>query len=491
MPIDRAAPIHPSLFDRSLLGPLLRHGSSLSRRTLLLILIAYAARIAAQAQRTPGYLYDESRIAPYKLLDPLQLADGRSVTTAQQWFTQRRPEILRLFEENIFGHTPETAQHAVMHATVIERDEHALDGVAVREQIDLTFEPAPGVSPAPQAEHRLRLLVYIPAAAVQAHHAAPVIFGLNFGGNQTVLDDPAIRPTPIWSKPKGSAEPVATAPADATRGSAVERWQVQLVLARGYAFATAYYGDLEPDIPDAGQYSVRQLFRLPNQPVRPDDWGAIGAWAWGMSRAFDALRRDPLLDPGRIAITGHSRLGKAADWAAAQDTRFAAVLSTESGHGGQSIQRRALGETVAHLEDSFPYWFCPAYAHWVGRDAEIPADGNLLLSLMAPRPLYVASAVGDEWSDPHGEFLSALSVSRVYRLLGRPALPENIPMPAPSQVAGLEGDVAYHDRTGKHDVTRFDWEHYLDFLDVHWGKPFGSRSTQAPTTQRPLSAPAA
>ncbi len=219
------------------------------------------------------------------------------------------------------------------------------------------------------------------------------------------------------------------------------------------------------------QYSVRQLFRPANQPERPNEWGAIGAWAWGLSRALDYLQLDPLVDAHRVAVTGHSRLGKAADWAAAQDVRFAAVLSTESGHGGQSIQRRALGETVAHLAHSFPYWFAPAYQQWVGRDAEIPADGNLLLSLVAPRLLYVASAEGDEWSDPKGEFLSALSASRVYRLLDQPALAPDTPMPAVDQPVGLNTDVAYHDRTGKHDVTAFDWEHYLDFLDIHWGKP--------------------
>lgn len=147
------------------------------------------------------------------------------------------------------------------------------------------------------------------------------------------------------------------------------------------------------------------------------------------------------------------------------------MLSTESGHGGQSIQHRVLGETVAHLDHSFPYWFCSNYAQWVGHDAEIPVDGNLLLSLIAPRPLYVASAVGDEWSDPKGEFLSVVSASRVYHLLGKPALAENTPVPIPDQPIGFDGYVAYHDRTGKHDVTRFDWEHYLDFLDQRWGKP--------------------
>jgi len=421
------------------------------------------------AQRIPGYNYDESKIPPYHLLDPLRMEDGQPVTTAEQWFTERRPQIMQLFEENIFGRSPAASKNAVVHARIIERDNHALDGLAIREQIELTFDPAPGIIRSPQVERTMRLLLYVPANA--KHRPAPVVLGLNFTGNQSVVDDPGILPTPMWSKPRGGTELVHAMPAEATRGSATQEWQVRLLLSRGYGLATAYYQDLEPDFKDSAQYSVRQLFQSAAAAARPDDWGAIGAWAWGLSRAMDYLENDPLVDSTHVAVMGHSRLGKAADWTAAQDTRFAALLSTESGHGGQSIQRRALGETVAHLEHSFPEWFCPAYARWVGRDAEIPADGNLLLSLNAPHLLYVASAVQDEWSDPKGEFLSALSASRVYRLLGKPALPPDTRMPAVDQPIGLNGYVAYHERAGKHDVTLFDWEHYLDFLDDHWGKP--------------------
>jgi dienelactone hydrolase len=457
---------------------------AIAHRNTLLVLSLLLIVVPFRAQRIPGYNYDESKIPPYTLLDPLRLADGHTVTSPQQWFTQRRPEILHLFEENVFGVTPTAAKYAVAHARIIEHNEHALNGLAVREQVDLTFEPAPGITPSPQAERTMRLLIYIPAAAAAAHHPVPVVLGLNFLGNQTVLDDPAIQPTPIWTQPKGS-ELQHLAPSDETRGSATDQWQVRMLLSRGYGFATAYYGDLEPDFKNASQYSARNLFG----PIdnAPDAWGAIGLWAWGLSRALDYLVLDAYVDPAHVAVTGHSRLGKAADWAAAQDTRFAAVLSNESGHGGQSIQRRALGETVAHLEHSFPYWFCPAYAKWVGHDADIPADGNLLLSLIAPHPLYVGSAVGDEWSDPKGEFLSAVSASRVYKLLGKPALAPDTPEPEPDHPIGLDGYVAYHERTGKHDVTAFDWEHYLDFLDNRWGKPdLTPPTTMSGTAEPPL-----
>ena len=426
------------------------------RQVLWLILLLLSAG-RAWSQQIPGYNYDESKIPPYSLLDPLRLENGTTVTTSSEWWSIRRPEILRLFEENVFGRTPANAQ-VPLRVHQIEMDRNALDGQAIRKQVDIFFTAKGEAGP------YMRVLVYLPAHAT---HPSPVILGLNFRGNQTVLDDPHIQPTPVWSRPEGTTSLEHAQPGEATRGSEIEEWQVRKILAHGYGIATAYYGDIEPDYKDASQYSVRQLFLRPNDAApNVDDWGAIGAWAWGLSRALDYLQTDPDIDAKHVAVTGHSRLGKAADWAAAQDLRFAAILSTESGKAGQSLSRRGLGESIAHLEHSFPYWFCVNYAKWVGHDQEIPADGNLLLSLLAPRPVYVASAVGDEWSDPRGEFLSAMSASRVYFLLGAGGL-TNSEMPAVEHpVQG--GNVAYHVRSGKHDVTAFDWDQYLQFLDTHF-----------------------
>ena len=457
-------------------------------KTVASLALALAA-IAPAQQHIEGYNYDESRIPSYTMLDPLALQSGKPITSPAQW-PARRAEILHLFEQNEFGITPATAKHAIAHARVIEHDEHALNGLAIREQVELTFDPAPGITPSPDVLHTLRLLLYVPAASAQARRPAPLVLGPNFSGNQTVLDDPKIQPTPIWTKPKTATAYEHVAPADSTRGIGAQQWQVRLLLQRGYAFATYYYGDLEPDAKNMQQYSARNLYSTPADLQKPDAWGAFGLWAWGLSRALDYLQLDPLIDATHVAVTGHSRLGKTADWAAAQDLRFAAVLSNESGHGGQSIQRRALGETVAHLAGSFPYWFCPAYAQWVGHDKDIPVDGNLLLSLLAPRPVYVGSAVGDEWSDPHGEFLSAVSASRVYALLGKPALPPSTPQPALDTPIGVTGsDVAYHERTGKHDVTAFDWQHYLDFLDNRWGKPLSKPAIPPQGEAPPAPAP--
>src|ERR1700761_2703834 len=225
-----------------------------ARRHTLLALSLLLFVAPGCAQRVPGYNYDESKIPPHTLLDPLRLADGHTVTTPQQWFTQRRPEILRLFEENICGVTPAAAKNAITHARIIEHNEHALNGLAVREQVDLTFEPAPGVTPSPQTQRTIRLLISIPAApaatptphppltlrpllsapapAAAAHYPVPVVLGLNFGGNQTVLDDPAILPRPIWTQPKGATELQRIAPSDETRGRSADQWQVKMLLSR-------------------------------------------------------------------------------------------------------------------------------------------------------------------------------------------------------------------------------------------------------------------
>jgi hypothetical protein len=197
----------------------------------------------------------------------------------------------------------------------------------------------------------------------------------------------------------------------------------------------------------------------------PEQWSAMGAWAWGLSRAVDYLREDPRVDALHIGVVGHSRLGKAALWAAAQDTRFNLVISNESGKGGASLLRRGYGETIDHLNGAFPHWFAPAYKQYTGHPEKLPVDGNELLSLIAPRPLYVASAAEDLGSDPKGEFLSAVNAGRVYALLGRRGLGIS-QMPAVDQP--VMHDIGYHVRSGKHDVTEFDWDQYLAFADMHW-----------------------
>ena len=434
--------------------------------TLLLFVFLVGAFPAAGGQLHPGYNYEEKDVHAYTLLDPLTLANGKPVRKAKTWFKQRRPEILQLFEQNVYGRTPAQARVPLRYK-VEEAGTPALNGSAVRRQVTIFFTAKGEAGP------RMHLLVYLPAKVAGP---TPVILGLNFQGNQTISTDPGIllhetwlRDPPIGS-PNDPKKPVTYnrgMPAESSRGRQSQEWQLEEVIRRGYGLATVYYGDIEPDFADGMQYGIRPLFLTAGQTEpAPDEWGAVGAWAWGLSRALDYLLTDPRIDGRHIAVTGHSRLGKTADWAAAQDTRFAAVLSTESGKGGQSLYRRNLGESISHLVNPYGYWFCRNFRQWVGRDSEIPADGNLLLALIAPRPLYVASAEEDRWSDPRGEFLSAVNVGGVYQLLGKQGLGIE-QMPAVNHA--IMHTVAYHVRTGKHDVTAFDWQQYLDFLDAQWG----------------------
>jgi hypothetical protein len=338
-------------------------------------------------------------------------------------------------------------------------DPNALGGTAIRKEVTIRLAPD-GKGP------KIDLLIYLPKKA-SADHASmvpgPLFLGLNFDGNHTVHADPGITPSDV-QKPgsqepgKPSAEAVAKA-----RGSSAHRWPIEKIIARGYGVATAWYGDIEPDMAGGIRYGVRKLYLKDGQTEPADDaWGAIGAWAWGLSRIMDYLETDRDIDARHVALIGHSRLGKTALWAGATDQRFALVVSNDSGCGGASLARRQFGETPARISTSFPHWFCKNYRKYAFRVGDLPVDQHMLLALIAPRPLYVASAEEDRWADPHGEFLSAKGADPVYRLLGTAGLPA-AEMPAVEQP--VVGTISYHIRHGKHDVTDYDWQQYLDCAD--------------------------
>jgi hypothetical protein len=303
----------------------------------------------------------------------------------------------------------------------------------------------------------MTILIYRPA---KARHAVPAFLTLNFRGNHTIHHDRSIRLPHSWVRGRTKGETVNNRATEQGRGVAATRWTVETILKRGYALATVYYGDIDPDFDDGWQNGVHALYPKP----KPDEWGSVASWAWGLSRALDYLETDQMIDAKRVAVMGHSRLGKTSLWAGASDPRFALVISNNSGCGGAALSRRTFGETVKRINTSFPHWFNDNFQKYNGNENTCPVDQHMLIALAAPRPVYIASAVEDRWADPHGEFLSGLHANPVYQLYKLPGMPAT---KQPAVDKPVMGTIGYHVRTGKHDVTDFDWEQYLKFADKH------------------------
>ncbi len=346
-----------------------------------------------------------------------------------------------MFGSEIYGAPPSGLPRGGMQVLDVERGPGPLG--STRFQIDVRFG----------AEASFELLVYLPAAT----KAPRVFLGLNFGGNHTVHPDPAIRLPRAWIADWEETQVRDHRATEAGRGTRSRRWPLETLLARGYGLATVHAGDLAPDAPAHPQTDAfRSLF----DPV-PASWGTIGIWAWTLSRALDVLQGR--LTSGPVILVGHSRLGKTALWASAQDERFAGVISNGSGCMGASLSRSLSGERVQDILKYFPYWFSPRLTAYIGREDLLPVDQHMLLALTAPRPLYVSSAAQDLWADPPGEYAAWREAADLYRLLENATLPPAT-MPACGQPLHL-GKLGYHIREGQHDILPENWNHFLDFWD--------------------------
>ena len=421
-------------------------------RFAILLSIASVVVSDAQSQKFVAN-YDESKIPAFTLPDPLVCEDGTPVTTAEQWQRQRRPELVKLFEQHVYGRGPEACK--ISHREVSQKE--VFGGKAIRREVDVFFRSTEKLG--------MRLLIYTP----NSEKPVAAFLTLNFQGNHSVDPDPTISLNESWMRSKEETTKNNRA-TEKARGVAASRWPVETIIDRGYALVTIYYGDIDPDTDDGFQNGIHGTFRDQTKDI-PDGekWGSIAGWAYGLSRALDYLETDNRIDGKRVAVFGHSRLGKTALWAGAFDQRFRMVISNNSGCGGAALSRRGIGETVGRINTSFPHWFNDNYVKYNENENECPVDQHQLIALIAPRAVYVASATADKWADPKGEFLSALGADPVYRLLGTDGLGvdvSNLQQPAPDQPLA-KGVIGYHLRTGKHDVTNFDWNQYLDFADRH------------------------
>lgn len=396
---------------------------------------------------TPNY--DENKVPEYRLPEVLKTFSGREIKNVRQWERIRRPELLNFFSTNVYGKVP--GKLNISKWEVVEQSNDALDGKAIRKQVDLVFNKNGKTL-------FFNILIYLPKNIEKA----PLFLGYNFYGNHTICYDVNIRISDAWTRDNDSFGISNNQLTEKSRGVRKERWQVNKIIDAGYGLATIYYGEVDPDKNDFSD-GIHPLLYTKNQR-RPDanEWGAISAWAWGLSRAMDYLEQDRDVDASKVIVFGHSRLGKTSLWAGASDKRFAGVISNNSGCGGAALSKREFGETIARINISFPHWFCRNFTNYNRSEYALPVDQHELLALIAPRPLYVASAEEDQWADPRGEFLSAYHATPVYELYGKTGIP-SAEMPPVNQP--IQNTVAYHIRTGKHDVTAYDWEQYIKWAN--------------------------
>ncbi|MEQ6118467.1 acetylxylan esterase [Reichenbachiella sp. MALMAid0571] len=396
--------------------------------------------------------YDEAKVPDYTLPSLMISQEGKKISNIDDWQNIRRPELLSLFEQNVYGKIPDFKYE--MDFKVGKIDKKALSGKAYAKEVVVSFYNE-------RDTVDMTIMIFLPA---KSKKAVPLFLGYNFYGNQSIHPYPEITISESYVNNSTKLGVTGNKVDESSRGMRSSRWAVERILERGYGLAVIHYADVDPDFDDGFKNGIHRLV----DEESAKNWPSISAWAWGLSRALDYIETDSKIDEKRIAVFGHSRLGKTSLWAGALDQRFALVISNDSGCGGAALSKRQFGETVQVINTAFPHWFNSKFKEYNSNEANLPIDQHMLIALMAPRPVYVASAVDDRWADPRGEFLSIYHASKAFKLYGGDVMTSDEMPEIDSPV--IRGKQAYHIRTGGHDVTSFDWEKYMDFADIHLKK---------------------
>lgn len=386
------------------------------------------------------------------LPDPLVMQDGARVASADDWRRLRRPELLELFETYVYGKRPHgpayDSQRPLAHRVLFE-DRRAFDGAGTLREVELTIGPPEWPK------------IYLLIATPNGVPRAPCFVGMNFAGNHQLTDDSRVRLPSVWmpDRHQGADDNRAT---DAGRGAQADDWPLAEIVRRGYAVAVFYCGDIQPDRPD-----VREGMRatLAGQPA-DDETATIMWWAWGTQRAIDYLVTDDAIDPDRIAVVGHSRLGKTALLAGALDERIALTVANQAGCGGSGPSRHddPKAETVKIITEKFPHWFAGNFTKFGDDPSRLPVDQNCLVAMCAPRPVLFTAAADDLWANPSGQFEVLQAATPAYELLGVDGLKADAMPAADASLLG-DGRLGYWIRSGKHAMTPVDWKIYMDFAD--------------------------
>ncbi|WP_131537006.1 glucuronyl esterase domain-containing protein [Pedobacter nototheniae] len=406
------------------------------KKNALLILFLFAQLIVFTSyaqKKTDQFMgetvnYDEDQVPQYTLPNVLQKADGRLVRSKKAWEKERRPEIISLFKQNIYGQMPVAFDSIKFELT--RKNTNAMDGRASLKEVTINIWNKGKTVAIP-------IVLFIPN---NRKGPAPVFLLIN-------------------NRSKKNTDP--------TRTVKSTFWPAEMIIEKGYAIASFHVADAAPDKKDTYQHGViDQLY--PEQLNYDDGMKAIGAWAWAASRVMDYFENDKDIDAHKVAIVGHSRGGKTSLWVGALDQRFAMVFSSCSGNSGASLSRRKYGETISLINKQFGYWFANNYKQYSNRVSELPVDQHMLIALMAPRPIYTTNAVEDRWADPRGSYLSLVNASPVYNLYGKKlhlsVEPPDVNVPIINSLVG------YHFRTGIHDLNVYDWENFIRFADYHYRK---------------------